>query len=93
MNNTPIVGCEVFRCSRQVEMYLYLRQGLEPSELPEALLKRVGRLSRVMTLELTPDRKLARVDVNAVINRVLDEGWFLQLPPMELVQAHLQDGD
>lgn len=87
------VQCSVYRCGRQEQMYLYLRAGLEPAQLPAALLKRAGALHHVMDLALDPQRKLARVDVETVIGRLAAEGWFLQLPPDGHMRAHLHFGD
>ena len=85
--------CLIYRCSKQPEMYLYVRADLPPAELPEALRQRAGRLTEVMRLELSQQRKLARVDVIRVIERLQAEGWYLQLPPEGLVHGHLDDGD
>lgn len=74
-------------------MYLYLRSGLAPSDLPPALLAQAGKLEQVMELQLSPARRLARVDVSTVIARLRDTGWFLQLPPSGAMHGHLDDGD
>jgi hypothetical protein len=87
------ISCVVYRCSRQEEMYLYLRADLPPEALPENLRRLTGRLTRVMDLELTPERRLARVEVAAVRTRLAGEGWYLQLPPQGQMHGHLHDGD
>lgn len=86
------VACVVYRCSQQQEMYLYLRQGFTPAELPEALRGRTGRLTEVMNLELHPQRRLARVDVLRVIDELAAHGYFLQLPPNGAVNPRLNFG-
>ena len=86
-------ACVVYRCSKQQEMYLYLRAGLAPETLPEPLLMRTGRLTEVMQLELTPERKLARVDVNRVIEQLAGPGFFLQMPPAGHIQVVLNEGE
>lgn len=85
--------CVVYRCSKQDQMYLYLRAGLDPSSLPEALRQRTGRFTEVMQLTLSPERKLARVDVTRVILRLQGEGWFLQMPPDGQIRAKMNDSD
>jgi uncharacterized protein YcgL (UPF0745 family) len=85
--------CVVYRCARQAEMYLYLRAGLQPDELPETLRQRIGRLTEVMTLALTPQRKLARADVARVIEQLQSSGYYLQMPPPDIVHGHLHFGD
>ena len=74
-------------------MYLYVRQGFEVEELPDALAKRVGQLTEVMSLSLSTERKLARVDVNNVMQALADQGFYLQMPPDGRVHARLYSGD
>lgn len=93
MTTTDTLACRVYRCSRQSEMYLYLRADLPPEQLPEVLLQKAGRLTEVMSLQLHAQRKLARVDVRSVMQRLREEGWYLQMPPRGEVQAHLHFGD
>lgn len=87
------VACVIYRCSRQDEMYLYVREDLDPASLPEALQRQAGRLTEVMRLSLGSGRKLARADVASVIARLRETGWYLQLPPEGRVHAHLHFGD
>ncbi|HET8881815.1 MAG TPA: YcgL domain-containing protein [Solimonas sp.] len=87
------VECRVYRCARQPEMYLYVRADLAADALPEALRAHTGRLTEVMTLALTPQRKLARVDVVRVIEQLRDTGYYLQMPPAQTIDAHLYFGD
>lgn len=87
------MNCTVYRCSRQDEMYLYLAEGESLDDLPEALRTRLGRLTEIMQLTLGPERRLARVEVEAVIESLTVRGYFLQMPPEGAVRAHLDDGD
>jgi len=86
-------ACTIYRCSRQEEMYLYLRADLDPATLPEALLRLTGSLTRVMELALSPQRKLARVDVAKVLEQLGGPGYFLQMPPDGHLKPHLYFGD
>lgn len=92
-SNPVTTPCAVYRCGKQDQMYLYLRAGFDTAQLPEALRKRAGPLHHVMDLSLSPERRLARVDVEKVIERLLVEGWYLQLPPDGNLNAHLYFGD
>lgn len=87
------MDCLVYRCSKQDEMYLYVRSGFKIETLPEPLLKRAGRLTQVMSLTLNPQRKLARVDVGKVLEQLATNGYYLQLPPDGHIKAHLHFGD
>jgi len=73
--------CEIFRGSRQPEMYLYVDRARGLRDVPAALLARFGQPSTVMTLHLTPDRKLARADAAAVLASIAEKGFYLQMPP------------
>lgn len=74
-------------------MYLYMREDMSEDDLPEALRRQVGALTRVMALTLTPDRKLARAEVSAVMARLETEGFYLQMPPSGLINPRLYAGD
>lgn len=73
--------CQVFRSSRQQEMYLYVEISRGLRDVPPELLARFGDPAPVMTLNLTPERKLARADANAVLASIADQGFYLQMPP------------
>lgn len=85
------MNCRVYRASRQDEMYVYVREGLETNDLPKELLDLVKELTHVMDLELSPERKLAREDVNQVIANLESKGFHLQMPPDPL-KTELYDG-
>jgi len=62
-------------------MYLYVekKEGLEP--VPEDLLRRFGKPELAMTLMLSPEKKLARADVEYVLEKIEEQGFYLQMPP------------
>ena len=72
--------CEVYRSPRKAEMYLYVERGAL-KKIPEPLLQQFGEPELVMTLSLTQQRRLARADVNEVIEQIRAQGFYLQLPP------------
>lgn len=86
------MNCKVYRASRQDEMYVYVKEGLEPGDLPEELLKLVKQLQHVMDLELSPERELAREDVMEVLTNLKSKGYHLQMPPDPL-KTELHQGD
>lgn len=71
-------------------MYLYVPDNGDEEEalkaLPADLLQLTGELAKVINLILTPDKKLARVDVKDVIKSINEKGYFIQLPPDELLR-------
>lgn len=75
------VLCHVYKSLADNEMYLYVPQREDLARVPKALLEKFGRPQRVTTLVLTPGRKLARVDTRKVLDALLTQGFYLQLPP------------
>lgn len=88
---TETIKCIVHRCKKKDGMYLYLREGMEPEDLPEALLKLTGVLERSMTLTLSPERTLAREDVLKVMANLREQGFHLQMPPTLTPDLHYGD--
>ncbi len=76
--------CFIYKSLKKDELYLYLKQKDDFSELPQPLLDSLGKLEFVMDLELTPERKLAREDVNKVMDSLAEKGFFIQMPPTNL---------
>jgi uncharacterized protein YcgL (UPF0745 family) len=74
---------EIFRSPRKQEMYLYVDKHSGCAEVPDVLLTQFGDPESVMTLLLTPQRKLARADAAEVLQKIEEQGFFLQMPPTE----------
>jgi uncharacterized protein YcgL (UPF0745 family) len=73
--------CTVYKSSREPELFLYVARAEGLSRVPEELLKRIGTALEVLTLKLTPDRKLARAKAPQVLAAIAEKGYYLQLPP------------
>ncbi len=87
-----MIECQVYRCSKQAEMYLYVPSGADLDDLPDGLLRFLGRIEPVMELTLTPQRRLARVEVTEVMRSLREQGYYVQMPP-EPLRPHLHYGD
>lgn len=75
------VICQIFRSPREEGMYLYVQKDEGLSRVPEDLLKLFGKPQPAMVLLLTPEKKLARVSVEKVVESLTTQGFYLQLPP------------
>ena len=73
--------CQVYRSPRRQEMYLYVDKNRGLAEVPEALLTQFGEPEEALSLLLTAERKLARVEASEVLRCIEEQGFFLQLPP------------
>ena len=73
--------CQVFSSAKKPEMYLYVEKSRGVEDVPDVLLAQFGELAPVMTVLLTPERKLARADAAVVLASIQDQGFYLQMPP------------
>ncbi len=71
----------IYKSLKKDELYVYLTDKDDFSQIPEPLLKSLGPLQFVMTLELSPKRTLAREDSQKVMESLTSKGFFIQLPP------------
>lgn len=75
--------CSVYRSSLKDFTYIYLLEDHEYDDLPASLIAVFGEPVLVMSLQLSPERKLAYEDVNQVMENLAEKGYHLQLPPQE----------
>lgn len=75
------VLCTIYKGSREPELYLYVDRVDGLARVPEELLARFGAIAEVMTIKLTPQRKLARATAPQVLAAIAEKGYYLQLPP------------
>jgi uncharacterized protein YcgL (UPF0745 family) len=73
--------CQIYRSPRREETYLYVDKARGLDDVPEALLRQFGEPEPVMTLLLSPGRKLARADAAEVLAQIEKQGFYLQMPP------------
>ena len=75
--------CYVYKSPKKDLLYLYSDRHNDFSHIPEALMDNFGTPIYVLELELTPERKLAKEDTARVIASLEQQGFFLQLPPID----------
>jgi len=75
--------CFVYRGTRKEGAYLYLDREDDFSEVPEQLLKSMGKLSLALSFEFNADRKLAQADPALVKANLETQGYHLQLAPTQ----------
>jgi len=84
--------CWIYRSNKQDEMYLYLAVRDQFERVPEALLTRFGKPELVMDVDLASRDKLARADITKVKQALIEQGFYLQVPPTVTVHLHQGDG-
>jgi uncharacterized protein YcgL (UPF0745 family) len=73
--------CNIYKSRRKEETYLYVSLADDLSRVPEVLLETFGRPELVTKMIITPERKLARADVEKVMASIREKGFYLQMPP------------
>jgi hypothetical protein len=77
----PVMQCAIYKSSKKADTYLYIEHQSDFSRVPDALMQLMGEPEFVMSLELTPERNLAQADPDEVRKQLVDQGYYLQLPP------------
>ena len=75
------VLCDIYKTAKKQEMYLYVAREDGFKRVPELLLSQFGDPQLVTTMLLAPTKKLARADVVQVMDDIINQGFYLQMPP------------
>ncbi|WP_323750808.1 YcgL domain-containing protein [Marinobacter sp.] len=78
MTNREFVS--VYRSTKKIDTYIYVRRGEDWQELPEALRSIFGQPAHAMDLLITPEKQLARTTGKEVLDALEEKGFFLQMP-------------
>ena len=73
--------CTVYRSLKKADTYLYVEKNGDFDKVPEQLRTLLGKLTLVMTLDLDKRATLGQADLTKVKQELLDNGFYLQLPP------------
>jgi uncharacterized protein YcgL (UPF0745 family) len=72
----------IYKSRRKDELYLYISKKDDFSNVPQSLYDSMGKEPVfVMEIELNPERKLARENVETVIKNLNEQGFHVQIPP------------
>ena len=69
----------IYRCSRKPDMYIYLAEEDDFSNVPKEIFNSLGIISFAMELEINSDKKLAREDPEKVMANLKENSFHLQL--------------
>jgi len=72
--------CFVYRSPRKPGAFLFVAEKGDFSELPEAMLKLFGVPEFSFEFPLTYDRALKIGDAKAILEKIEEQGFYLQLP-------------
>lgn len=78
---TAQINCIIYKSNKKEGLYLYVLKENDFSDVPESLMKNLGKPEFVMELGLDSKRKLARADTAEVMQGLTSQGYYLQVPP------------
>ena len=73
--------CFIYRSPKKSEMYLYTLKRDDFTNIPQPLIKVFGPPEFSMVINLEKRDSLARVDIKLVKQHLLEDGYYLQMPP------------
>lgn len=80
--------CYVYKSQRRAETYLFLAQRDDFARVPDSVRLPLGDLVFAFDFDLTPGRKLARGDGDAVRANLAANGFHVQFPPPQVHATH-----
>jgi uncharacterized protein YcgL (UPF0745 family) len=80
--------CDIYRSDTKTGLYIYLEKDKEIADLPDELIKLIGKHNKVMELDLSTRDKLANEDIYKVKTNILELGYHVQVPK-DLVKSVL----
>ena len=71
----------VYKGRRKANAYLCVERENDFSRVPQIVLDLLGSLELVLEIDLAKREKLARAEITEVIDKLMEQGFYLQLPP------------
>jgi hypothetical protein len=81
------VICAVYKSHKKFDTYLYVEPDQEFERVPQTLLDMLGKLEFVMEVDLNKRDKLAQADLQQVKAALVEQGYYLQLPPKAYISS------
>ena len=79
------MNCAIYKSEKKADCYLFVEIEEDFERVPESLLKMLGALELVMSINLDERETLAQANPKEVKQVLIDQGYFLQLPPKDYV--------
>lgn len=73
--------CTVLRSQKKADTYLYTPKDTPFDQLPQTLQQLFTPHTLVTILNVTAERRLARMNGAELLQHLADDGYYLQLPP------------
>jgi len=73
--------CAIYKSPKKEQTYLFVKQRDDFSSVPELLMTTFGKPTLVTLINLASKEKLAMADIAKVKSNLINQGYYLQLPP------------
>ncbi|MCF7499753.1 MULTISPECIES: YcgL domain-containing protein [Pseudoalteromonas] len=73
----------VYKSKKKADTYLFVEKRDDFTRVPEPLMDTFGQPQYVMIINLASREKLGLADLETVKQALIDQGFYLQLPPPE----------
>ncbi|MCG7560011.1 MULTISPECIES: YcgL domain-containing protein [Pseudoalteromonas] len=71
----------VYKSSKKADTYLFIEKRDDFSKVPDPLMATFGTPIFVIIVDLAKRKKLGTADLSNVKQKLIDDGFYLQLPP------------
>lgn len=75
--------CLTYRSSRRDNVILYVLDEKKLDDLPEELKTLLGKPKFMISFELTPERKIVKLNAKELIDTLLNQGYFLRIDSLD----------
>ncbi len=92
--------CDIYKFTKHSDMYVYIARPDYPDDtdeikdwlgvLPKDFRATLGTSKFVMHLDLDATEKLARADKDEVIAKLKSQGYFVQMPPQDVMRRQAE---
>lgn len=85
--------CAIYKSAKKDQTYLFVKTRDDFSAVPEPLMLTFGTPTLVTLTNLATKDKLAFADIEKVKSSLIEQGYYLQLPPPkeDLLKQHKAD--
>lgn len=82
--------CAIYKSARKAQTYLFVKKRDDFATVPDELMKMFGTPNLVTLINLATKKKLAMADLEKVKTNLIEQGFYLQLPPPteDLLKEH-----
>lgn len=83
--SSMVTSCAIYKGTKKEFTYIYICKKDKFDDIPDILMNNLGELEFIIELDLFPEKKLAQANAEEVIEKLNEQGFYLQLPPADYI--------